>query len=208
MYIKNYKNNQRGVGLIEVLVSMVILSVAVLGFVALQIGATNATGEALKRSDALIILSGLAEKIRLNPTGGYKVTIPDNAPSCDVDNQCTPDEQALIDLYIQSEYAQSKMIQLGVSNCPNTSANQPRLCLLAAWETTEPTVAQASTNSSSTPDANEAEGATAPDGDESDSGGDSQDSETTTSEVNDTNVCLSATGRYADDSHCLVLEAY
>ncbi len=63
---------QKGVGLMEVLVAMLILAIAILGYAALQVRATTATEESMKRSDALIILNGLAEKIRLNPNGDYK----------------------------------------------------------------------------------------------------------------------------------------
>lgn len=38
-------NAQKGVGMMEVLVAMVILSIAILGFVALQVRATAATDE-------------------------------------------------------------------------------------------------------------------------------------------------------------------
>lgn len=55
---------------------MVILSIAILGFVALQVRATAATDEALNRSDALVILNGLAEKIRINTTGIIKQQFP------------------------------------------------------------------------------------------------------------------------------------
>ena len=73
---------QKGVGMMEVLVAMVILSIAILGFVALQVRATAATDEALNRSDSLVILNGLAEKIRINSTGNYKASIPNSAPPC------------------------------------------------------------------------------------------------------------------------------
>ena len=60
---KGFLKAQKGVGMMEVLVSIVILSIAILGFVALQVRATVATEEAIKRSDALIMLNGLAEKM-------------------------------------------------------------------------------------------------------------------------------------------------
>jgi type IV pilus assembly protein PilV len=132
---------QRGVGLVEVLVAMLILSLAILGFVALQVRATVATEEALKRSDALILLNGLAEKIRLNSQGDYRVAVPKNQPSCASTQNCSANEQALLDLYLQQQLAQTKLIQIGVSTCPNTSEQQSRLCLIAAWNETQPIVA-------------------------------------------------------------------
>lgn len=160
---------QRGVGIMEVLVAMIILSIAILGFVALQVRATNATAEALKRSDALILLNSLAEKIRLNSTGNYKAAMPTAEPTCISTKNCDANNQALADLYFQSAIAKFQKIDIGIFDCPNTSTNQARLCLIAAWENTEATIATSSTTG---------------------------------------NACLTDTGKYADDSHCLVLEAY
>jgi len=65
----NYKNNQQGVGLVEVLVALVLLALGVLGYTALQLRAVDAAGEALTRSQATLILRGLTESIRANPDG-------------------------------------------------------------------------------------------------------------------------------------------
>lgn len=61
-------NNQRGVGLIEVLVSLVILSIAVLGFAALQFRALDAVQEANDRTTAMVLARDIAERIRVNRT--------------------------------------------------------------------------------------------------------------------------------------------
>ncbi|ENW99195.1 type IV pilus modification protein PilV [Acinetobacter sp. CIP 101934] len=128
-------NHQAGVGLMEVLISMIILAIAILGYSALHIKATAATEESIKRSDALIILNGLAEKIRLNPNGDYKEAIPEDLPDCS--NGCDADDQALYDLKQYSDAALTKGIAVGVIDCLNTSESQKRLCLIAAWNDTE-----------------------------------------------------------------------
>lgn len=126
--------SQKGVGLMEVLVAMLLLAIGILGYAALQVKATAATEESMKRSDALILLNGLAEKIRLNPTGDYKVTIPNTFPNCD--SGCNADNQASYDLKQYDEIAATKGITLGVIDCLNTSISQQRLCLIAAWNDT------------------------------------------------------------------------
>ena len=60
-------NNQYGVGLIEVLVAVLLLSVAVLGFSALQINALKATDESLVRTKSLTVVRNLAEVMRAYP---------------------------------------------------------------------------------------------------------------------------------------------
>ena len=159
-------NAQKGVGMMEVLVAMVILSIAILGFVALQVRATAATDEAL---NALVILNGLAEKIRINTTGNYKAAVPTTVPTCVAAKNCNSDNQALADLYAQKQFADTKGISLGVADCANTSSAQTRLCLIAAWDSTTATIGAGTVS----------------------------------------DRCLNSTdGKYAPDSHCLVLEAY
>ncbi len=58
---------QHGVGLIEVLVAVLLLSVAVLGFSALQIRAVSATDESLVRTKSLTVVRNISEIMRAYP---------------------------------------------------------------------------------------------------------------------------------------------
>lgn len=60
------KNNQKGVGLMEVIVALFILAIAVLGFSILQMRAFEATQEATNRSIAMNLARDLAERMRVN----------------------------------------------------------------------------------------------------------------------------------------------
>ena len=51
--------NQKGVGLVEVLVALLLLAVGVLGYSILQIRAVDASSEALSRSQGMLILRSL-----------------------------------------------------------------------------------------------------------------------------------------------------
>ena len=62
-------SNQHGVGLVEVLVAVLLLSVAVLGFSALQMRAISATDESLVRTKSLTLVRNLAEVMRAYPDG-------------------------------------------------------------------------------------------------------------------------------------------
>ena len=48
--------NQQGFGLIEVMVSLLILAIAVLGFAAMQGQAIKATDESLERTQSLVMM--------------------------------------------------------------------------------------------------------------------------------------------------------
>lgn len=67
-------NRQHGVGLIEVMVAVLLLSIAVLGFSALQVQAVSATDESLVRTKSLTVVRNMAEIMRAYPeayvTGG------------------------------------------------------------------------------------------------------------------------------------------
>ena len=60
----NTYKNQKGVGLVEVLVALLLLAVGVLGYTILQLRAVDASGEALMRSQGIMVLRGLSENMR------------------------------------------------------------------------------------------------------------------------------------------------
>ena len=68
---------QKGVGLIEVLVALLLIAIGVLGFSALQLRAMDAAHEAADRTSAINIARDLAERIRVNKAGleQYKKSI-------------------------------------------------------------------------------------------------------------------------------------
>ncbi len=65
--INPHISSQQGVGLIEVLVSLLLLAVAILGFSAMQLRAMEATDESMIRNRALTIMRGGGEMMRSNP---------------------------------------------------------------------------------------------------------------------------------------------
>ena len=183
------KNFQYGVGMVEVLVAILLLAIGVLGYAGLQMRAVDATGEALTRSQAMILLRGLAEKIRVMDTpadqdayiskvhGYASLTATTTAPkNCVTSTSCTAAEMADYDAY-QTAYAALKQgMQVDMYACPLTAATSgasgvaattvSRQCLVAAWSKTTPTVGTAATD------------------------------------------CLTPTGSYQRVSTCLMLEAY
>ena len=68
----NGSSFQRGVGLVEVLVAVLLLSIAILGFSALQMRAITATDESLVRTKSLTVVRNLAEVMRGYPEAYIK----------------------------------------------------------------------------------------------------------------------------------------
>jgi type IV pilus assembly protein PilV len=145
---------QHGVGLVEVLVAMLLLSIGVLGYEALQVRAVEASSEALTRSQAMILLRGLAENIRVmdNPTDqnayvsrvhGYAgLTGSTAVPMSCVTATCSAAQMADYNAYQTAYAAYRQGIKIDMYVCPTTN----RQCLVAAWGNTTPTVGSATTD--------------------------------------------------------------
>ena len=141
--------SQRGVGLMEVLVSLVILAIAVLGFAALQFRALDAIQEANDRTAAMTLARELAEKIRVNRTqlSQYKseINAPGNATTknciraddsgASVTNtpMCTRAEMATFDASQILGVAKQKNMTIIISDCHGGD----RQCVYVAWGDTE-----------------------------------------------------------------------
>lgn len=138
-------NNQRGVGLIEVIVSLAILAIAVLGFAALQFRALDAVQEANDRTAAMTLARDIAEKIRVNRTqlNEYKSKI--NASGSTVVKSCIKsDTQSAVvtttTMCNQSEMASFEASQiLGIAKQKNMTMiindcqGGDRQCVYVAW---------------------------------------------------------------------------
>lgn len=61
------RKSQAGVGMIEVLVAVLILSIGVLGFAGMQLKALQGTSESFERSQATILADDLLSRVAVNP---------------------------------------------------------------------------------------------------------------------------------------------
>lgn len=127
---------QTGVGLVEVLVALVLLSIAVLGFVALQIRAITASNEATMNVQATNIARDLAERMRMNRDGlaGYVA----NTDTTDCATAfCRPEDMAKYDFRLVSSRATDLGMRMNVLNCQGSTL--VRKCIYVAWEGTTAT---------------------------------------------------------------------
>lgn len=133
-------NSQKGIGLIEVLVALMLLAIAVLGFTAMQMTAVKATDESLMRTRALTVLRGAAEMMRANAEGipAFKTAINGTATiitNTDTSNvaitkdscisggtpaSCTIKQLAVKDALTVKQYATDNELSIGMATCPNT----------------------------------------------------------------------------------------
>lgn len=133
---------QSGVGLIEVLVAVLLLSVAVLGFSALQLRAISATDESLVRTQALSVIRGLAENMRANSRqiDTYQTTI-NNAAAQSItcpNGQCNAEQIAINESKAAFDQLKNRGVDMRMVTCPGTANFSEVKCVIAAWGDTVP----------------------------------------------------------------------
>lgn len=136
-------NTQKGVGLMEVLVALLLLAIGILGFVGLQLRAMDAANEATDRTIAINIARDLAERMRVNKLAlpEYKEAI--NAKRTleeDEDEECLGSGEDYLPNCSSKKMAEfdssqiaKKAAEVGhtvkINNCVGSSLN----CIYVAW---------------------------------------------------------------------------
>ena len=157
----SHLNSQSGIGLVEVMVALLLLMIAVLGYSALQGQAIKVTNESLERSQSLVMMRTIAEKIHANPSAiaTYESSLnasgTPTAPSklCGLDGVavtalCKPAELATAESFKIKTELQNYDFQIQMHPCPNTGGTGTNVadnimysyCLISAWGDTQPTI--------------------------------------------------------------------
>ena len=130
-------SHQRGVGMMEILVALLILAIGVLGFVALQYRALEASAESTNRVQAITIARDLAERIRVNRNAFsvYKTELSTAAnqkaykTNCLTTN-CSNTDLADFDVSQVVSRATTFGMTMNIMNCTGTNN---RSCIYVAW---------------------------------------------------------------------------
>lgn len=112
--------NQRGVGLVEVLVALVLLGIAVLGFTALQIRAVSASADAGQNIQAMNIARDLSERIRMNRDGLNEYKANATVIDCAA-NFCTSNQMAAYDFRQVQLRAENLGMSIAVNDCQGST---------------------------------------------------------------------------------------
>lgn len=154
-HYQGQKHSQKGVGLIEVLVAIMILALSILGFSAVQMRSVQTTTESVDRAQTLVIMRSFAEKIRANSSqmetyasefhkiSSNSITKPTKL--CD-SQACTPEEIARADVYNFSLQLNGTGLNMDLHACPSSGGTKKEksvmysYCLVASWGDTNPTV--------------------------------------------------------------------
>lgn len=145
---------QKGLGMIEVMIALLLLAVAVLGFSAMQMRAVKATDETLIRSDAMVFVRNISEDLRLQATNAQKeayMNAVNNSPAKNASydplrpnpdcksKSCNKNELMQYTVNEVVALARDSQISVGATRCGETSRSAiKKICLIASWNHTEP----------------------------------------------------------------------
>lgn len=130
----------RGVGMIEVMVTFVIISVGILAVIGMQVTAKQANYDAVQRTTASHLATDIIERMRANPTelsayltggriGGGSLSAPSS--SCASGSACSASQMAAEDLYQWERLldGQSETRTIGGSTVQTGGIVSPRACI-------------------------------------------------------------------------------
>jgi len=140
---------QQGFSLLEVLIAMLILGVAVMGFAGLQVRALQSTGVAHVRSQAMTLATDTSERIRANRLAlatyltatNWTDDLPAGTPSSwantclltsTASNGCSDIQMAQFDIQ-EVRYIASQVLPNGTVNVSNCDGGALVACVAVAW---------------------------------------------------------------------------
>ena len=132
---KTIKHGQRGFGLIESLVALVVVSVGMIGLAALYGQGLGAGRTALYRTQAVNLAADMADRIRVNRRGSASYGGGAAASGCDPGGgvDCTPAQMAAHDLFVwQGQVAAQLPAGVGVVQFAGTTP--PTYTILITWQ--------------------------------------------------------------------------
>lgn len=133
---------QKGMGMIEIIISILVLAIAILGFMALQYRSVELAAEAMQRVEAVNLARNLSERIYVN-----RIVYSDDSGLLDKGDvsDCLSKDNAIVecdpvafmakDIADVKSIAESKAMDINLLTCPDTANN--RACIYVAWDETK-----------------------------------------------------------------------
>jgi len=128
-------DNQRGFSLIEALVSLIVISVGMIGIAALYNQGLGASRTALYRTQAVNLAADMADRIRSNKIAGIVYDAAGADSNCDPsDNRdCTPAEMARHDKWLWTTQVAAQLPN-GVGRVGVAPTDPPTYTIVVEWQ--------------------------------------------------------------------------
>ena len=131
-----------GFTLIEVLISLIILSVGMLGIAGLYVHSMQAGRTSMLRHNAVTMAGDVADRIRANPIAGPAYALAGANNNCVALNiDCTAGQMAAHDIFLWNQQAATTMPNGAVAVVFNNGVFPPTYQITVSW--TEPGVVPA-----------------------------------------------------------------
>ncbi len=136
---------QKGIGISEVIIALMLLSIGVVGFTVMQSKAMLASEESLNKVQAMNLAMDMSERIRVNPSAltAYDAALASKDAlesgkniNCFA-NYCSVSEKAKFDVYQVFQKGKLDGLFLTQKDCPGSSSTG-RKCLYVVWGETVP----------------------------------------------------------------------
>jgi type IV pilus assembly protein PilV len=128
---------QAGFSLIEAMVSLVVVSVGMIGIAALYGQGLSAGRTALYRTQAVNLAADMADRIRVNRMGGANYAGPAANNNCDPGGgvNCTPPQMAAHDLWVWTAQV-AQQLPNGVGLVQFLGTTPPTYTIQVTWQET------------------------------------------------------------------------
>jgi type IV pilus assembly protein PilV len=137
-----HSRRNKGFTLIEILISMIILAIGLLGLASLQIIALRESQDAFTMQQAILLATDMQARMRSNSGIDWLTISPNTSDTCIKSNACTKAQLASNDYGEWTRNAQKNLpanatvkIQLSssVNKAPCVSSTPKSLCLVTTW---------------------------------------------------------------------------
>ena len=145
-----FGRRQRGVGMIEVVIALLIFSIGVLGFAALQMTALTQSNDANHRTIAVLIAQDAVERMQANPgeqatylddedwpTGVYGANPPGDCVNVTEANRCSSEDMARLDM-ADLAWMAANQLPGGRIIADECTFNTDMDCVIVSWEEQDP----------------------------------------------------------------------
>ena len=124
----------RGFSLVEVLITLIIMSVGMLGIAGLYVQSMQAGRTSIFRHHAVMIASDVADRIRANPRAGVDYQGAGGNNNCVLGNvDCTPAQMAANDIDLWTTQVSTILPGGVVTVTFDDNVNQPTYLIVVTW---------------------------------------------------------------------------